>query len=210
VPGGRPQRRARHGARRANGEGSIWLRKDGRYAPTTAGTYKRVQAYARTHDDARRQLTELIRRADQGLPVAAVNWTVAEYLTYWLRQVVREHRRPKAYQGYAGVVRLHLIPGLGKKRLAKLSAQDVRVFITRVRQECQCCKRGRDIARPEPRCCARDDHQCCGRKLSARMVQSIHAVLRNALESAVREELIARNVAKLVQVPAPRYEVNRA
>jgi integrase len=41
------------------------------------------------------------------------------------------------------------------------------------------------------------------------MVQSIHAVLRNALESAVREEIIPRNVAKLVQVPAPRYKINR-
>ena len=41
------------------------------------------------------------------------------------------------------------------------------------------------------------------------MVQSIHAVLRNELESAVREELIPRNVAKLVRVPAPRYKVNR-
>ena len=29
-------------------------------------------------------------------------------------QVVREDRRPKTYQGYEGVVRLHLIPGLGK------------------------------------------------------------------------------------------------
>lgn len=41
------------------------------------------------------------------------------------------------------------------------------------------------------------------------MVQSIHAVLRNALESAVREEIVPRNVAKLVQVPSPRYKINR-
>jgi len=141
--------------------------------------------------------------------VASVNWTVAEYLTYWLREVVREDRRPKTYQGYEGVARLHLIPGLGKKRLGKLTAQDVRMFITRVRQECQCCKRGWDAVRPEPRCCARQNRQCCQTKLSPRMVQSIHAVLRNALEAAVREELIPRNVAKLVRVPAPRYKVNR-
>jgi hypothetical protein len=100
--------------RRANGEGSIWLRKDGRYGyaayvPTTAGIHKRVQGYARSHEDAKK-LTELIRRADQGMPVASVNWTVADYLMYWLRQVVREDRRPKTYQGYEGVVRLHLIP----------------------------------------------------------------------------------------------------
>jgi integrase len=200
--------------KRANGEGSIWLRKDGRYGYaayvlTTAGARKRVQGYARSHDDARKKLTELIRRADQGIPVASVNWTVAEYLTYWLRQVVREDRRPKTYQGYEGVVRLHLIPGLGSKQLAKLSAQDVRTFINRTRQECQCCKHGWDDQREEPRCCAQPGGACCQLRLSARMVQSIHAVLRNAVESAVREEIIPRNVAKLVPVPAPRYKINR-
>jgi len=41
------------------------------------------------------------------------------------------------------------------------------------------------------------------------MVQSIHAVLRNALESAVREEVVPRNVAKLVRVTTPKYAVNR-
>jgi integrase len=209
-----PDSNARGRRRRANGEGSIWLRKDGRYGfaayvPTTAGTYKRIQGYAKTHDDARRKLTALVGRADQGLPVASVNWTVADYLSYWLREVVREDRRPKTYQGYEGVVRLHLIPGLGKKRIGKLSAQDVRLFITRVRRECQCCKHGWDAKRQTAECCARKDAQCCNTKLSARMVQSIHAVLRNALESAVREELIPRNVAKLVRVPAPRYAANR-
>jgi integrase len=207
---GAPARRGKR--RRANGEGSIWLRKDGRYGYaayvlTTAGTYKRVQGYARSYEDARKRLTELVRRADQGVPVASVNWTVAEYLTYWLGQVVREDRRPKTYQGYEGVVRLHLIPGLGSKRLGKLTAQDVRTFITRTRQDCQCCKHGWDAQRDTPRCCVLG--QCCDSRLSVRMVQSIHAVLRNALESAVREEIIPRNVAKLVQVSAPRYKVNR-
>jgi integrase len=214
-PGGQENgatRRARR--RRANGEGSIWLRKDGRYGYaayvlTTAGTIKRIQGYARSHDDARKLLTDLIAKADQGIPVASESWTVAVYLTYWLRLIVREDRRPKTYQGYEGVVRLHLIPGIGKKRLAKLTAQDVRAFITRTRQECQCCKHGWDAQRDNPRCCARQAGQCCQSRLSVRMVQSIHAVLRNALESAVREEIIPRNVAKLVQVPAPRYKINR-
>jgi hypothetical protein len=31
----------------------------------------------------------------------------------------------------------------------------------------------------------------------------VHAVLRNAVEHAVREELVPRNVVKLVRVPAP-------
>jgi integrase len=41
------------------------------------------------------------------------------------------------------------------------------------------------------------------------MVQFIHAVLRNALQTAVREEIIPRNVAKLVKVTTPKYKVNR-
>jgi|SRR5579875_202741 len=99
-----PVSSGRRGKRkRANEEGSIWLRKDGRYGYaayvlTTAGIYKRVQGYARSHEDARRKLTELVQRSDRGIPVASVNWTVTEYLTYWLRHVVREDRRPKTYQ----------------------------------------------------------------------------------------------------------------
>jgi len=150
-----------------------------------------------------------MRQADEGIPVSSENWTVADFLTYRLKHIVSQERRPKTYQGYEGVVRLHLTPGLGKKRLGKLNAQDVRLFINRIRTECQCCRNGWDASRDKPVCCALKAGQCCDSRLSTRMVQSIHAVLRNALECAVREEIIARNVAKLVKVPVPKYKVNR-
>jgi len=41
------------------------------------------------------------------------------------------------------------------------------------------------------------------------MVQFVHAVLRNALECAVREEVIPRNAARLVKIATPQYAVNR-
>jgi Phage integrase, N-terminal SAM-like domain len=209
-----PQGRKSRSRKRANGEGTIYQRKDGRYeaaafVPTTAGTTKWVRVYGRTRDDVRRQLTKLLEQADQGIPVAAESWTLAKYLAYWLEHVVKPERKPRTYQGYEGVVRLYLIPELGNKRLAKLTARDVRVFITRIRAQCLCCKHGVDAARDEPQCCARPGGECCESRLSIRMVQSIHAILRNALESAVREEVIPRNVARLVQVTAPKYTVNR-
>jgi integrase len=200
--------------KRANGEGTIYQRKDGRwegaaFVLTTAGAHRRVRIYAATREAARRKLTRLIEQSDQGIPVASAAWTVQEYLGYWLRTVVLQERRPKTYQGYKGVVRLHLVPGLGRKRLAKLTAQDVRVFLTRLRRECQCCKNGWDAQRKEPQCCARKGSQCCQSTLSPRMVQFVHAVLRNALECAVREEVIPRNAARLVKIAAPQYVVNR-
>jgi integrase len=42
--------------------------------------------------------------------------------------------------------------------------------------------------------------------VSARTVQQVHAVLRAMLSQAVREELISRNVARLVQPPSPDRE----
>jgi integrase len=188
-PEKRKQQRSRR--KRGNGEGSIWPRKDGRYGyaayvPTTAGTLKRVQGYARSHEEARKKLTQMLRQADEGIPVSSENWTMEQYLTYWLDHVVRVERRPKTYQGYEGVVRWHLIPELGKKRLGKLTARDVRLFITRLRESCPCCRNGWDKARAVPRCCAKPKPERCGSRLSVRMVQFIHAVLRNALQTAVR------------------------
>lgn len=98
------QHRAGRGRRkRANGEGTVYQRKDGRwegaaFVLTTAGTYRRIRTYAKTREDARRKLTKLIQQSEQGIPVASATWTVAEYLTYWLRNVVLEERRPKTYQ----------------------------------------------------------------------------------------------------------------
>lgn len=66
-----------------------------------------------------------------------------------------------------------------------------------------------DASRERPVCCALKGAKCCESYLSTRMVQSIHAVLRNAVECAVREEIIPRNVAKLVTISVPSYKVNR-
>jgi hypothetical protein len=86
-------RAARRGRKRANGEGTIYQRKDGRwegaaFVLTTAGTHRRVRTYAATREAARRKLTRLIEQLDQGIPVASAAWTVQEYLGYWLRTVV--------------------------------------------------------------------------------------------------------------------------
>ncbi|GAA4859740.1 site-specific integrase [Kitasatospora terrestris] len=199
--------------KRANGDGSITkvphrdLYLARAYVTTTSGLRKRVSVYGKTRDEAREKLTALQAQDHQGIPVPDTNVKMAEYLTYWLGAVVKVNRRPKTHQGYESVVRVHLIPGLGNKKLRTLKAAEVRTWLARVASTCQCCKNGWDAARRTPECCAAGE--CCDSRLSRRMVQSIHAVLRNALENAVREELILRNVAKLVQVPTPEYGTGR-
>ncbi|MFE0460488.1 tyrosine recombinase XerC [Kitasatospora sp. NPDC058965] len=199
--------------KRANGDGSITRMKNrdlyhGRvYVTTTSGQIKRVSVYGKTRDEVREKMTALQAQEDQGIPTPDTNMKIADYLAYWLVAVVRVNRRPKTYQGYESVVRVHLVPGLGNRKLRTLKATDVRKWLAQVASTCQCCVNKVDQERPEPRCCAVGE--CCEDRLSRRMVQWIHAVLRNALENAVREELILRNVAKLVQVPTPDYSAGK-
>lgn len=203
----------RKGKKRSNGQGSIYQRKDGMwvgaaYVLTTTGHRKRITVSGKTKTIVDRKLREAITQSDRGVPVSAESWTLGRYLEYWLENVVRL-RRPKTYQGYEGVVRRYLVPGLGKKKLTQLKAPEVKAFFTRLETDCRCCTDGIDAARAteDQRCCALGD--CCGKRLSVRTVQFVHAVLRNALQQAMREELIMRNVATLVQVQTPKYRVNR-
>ena len=198
---------SRRTSRRANGEGTIYQRKDGRwegaaYVLTTTGRRARKRVYGRTREEVHAELTAMIGGSHRGLPVSATSQSVADYLTFWLEEVARAKVRPSTFRSYETFVRLYLIPGLGKKKLGRLSATDIRVWLNRTRSTCQCCAQGQDAARPpeQRKCCAIG--QCCGRLISARTAQYLHGILRAALQHAVREDLLPRNVARQVQVSA--------
>jgi integrase len=99
-------------------------------------------------------------------------------------------------------VRLYVTPGLGRKKLAKLTAKDVRTWLDQLRTTCQCCARSLDAARDQPQCCATGT--CCRKRLSPLTLAYVHSVLKSALEHAVREEEIPRNVARNVRMGTPR------
>lgn len=202
--------------RNPNGEGTIYRRKDGRYEGAgyvlmPDGTQRRRRVYGKTREEARKKLTEMLSKSDQGIPAADTTESLGAYLAYWLEHVVRHKVRASTVYSYSKCVNAYIVPQLGKKKVARLSAKDVRLFLDWARLACQCCAQGQDTACPaaKRRCCAATPKRCCERRLSPRMVQYLHAVLRNALQHAVREELVQRNVAKLVQVQTPRYRVGR-
>ena len=189
--------RRRRPRRRANGQGSIYQRKDGRWAGaafvlTADGTYKRVPVYGKTAEEVDAKLTALKNRSNEGLPTEATGWTVSRYADYWLPHVAAVKLRPTTLAVYRSVVGRYIIPGVGKKRLVAVTPADVRVLLARVASSRAPGRKGEaDEDRPV---------------VSARTVQHVHAVLRAMLGQAVREELLARNVARLVQAPSPDRE----
>ncbi|MEU7317637.1 site-specific integrase [Streptomyces sp. NPDC007083] len=191
--------------RNVNGEGSIYQRKDGRWEGTayvlaTDGTYKRRSVYGKTWDDAHDKLTRLKANSHSGLPIAASKMTLSEYLTYWLTHVAKVKVRKTTYVNYESLVRNYIAPGLGKKKIARLSARDIRAFLVKTAQTCQCCAQSKDKARPKAkqRCCALG--QCCRKVPSDRTVRFLLVILRAALQHAVREDELPRNVAKNVEL----------
>ena len=196
--------------RRANGEGTIGRRKDGRYEAKvflrrSDGTYARRSVYGKTRAECRAAMLKLQARAESGLPVSTTTLTVGDYLTYWLHQIAEPAVRRTTFASYEPLVRLYLIPGLGRRRLRDLRAPHIRTWLNTVAQTCQCCAQGKDARRAEkprgkPRCCAKGE--CCGSVPSDITVRYLLKLIRAALQAATEEELIERNVARLVKLRA--------
>jgi integrase len=194
-------------SKRANGEGSIYPFRNGFAAYAWVNTpddrRKRKYVYGKTRDVVHTKWLTLLRQAATR-PVATQTPKLKEYLAYWLDQVVRTSLKPKTAETYAMHVRLYIVPGLGEKRLEKLTVRDVRGWLNLLGEECQCCAQGKDAARRPKlrRCCAIG--ACCGQKLSRRTVIDVRAVLRSALSNAVTDELIDRNVAMGIKLQSAR------
>ena len=163
----------------ANGEGSVWLRADGRwsgsaYVRTVGDRVERRYVYGKTRKDTMQKLAELQKRHNDGLPAGSTTLTVERYLLEWLEHM-RHHVRPQTYTGYESNVRLHIIPHIGQKKLGRLTVRDVRLMVDNLRAG----------------------------GLSPRMVQWVHSTIRNALQHGFSEELVTRNVAKGVRIEQP-------
>ncbi|MQY33303.1 hypothetical protein SRB17_12640 [Streptomyces sp. RB17] len=163
--------------RNPNGAGTITKRKDGRYQCAVYvlqpdGTRARKFAYGKTWAECDAKRRELLDKVDQGVPVPTRSAKLSEWLPYWVENVIKARRKLSTYDKYEAHVRLYLVPMLGAKRLESLSVPDVRRFLVGLEQE-----------------------------TTAATAKESHRVLRSALSSAYREEMITRNVAKLVEPP---------
>lgn len=163
--------------RNPNGAGTITKRKDGRYQCAVYvlqpdGTRARKFAYGKTWQECDTKRRELLAKVDQGVPVPTRSAKLSEWLPYWLENIIKPRRKLSTYDKYEAHVRLYLVPLLGAKRLEPLAVADVRRFLVRLEKA-----------------------------TTAATAKESHRVLRSALSSACLEELIARNVAKLVEPP---------
>jgi integrase len=161
--------------KRGNGEGSIYFRKsDEKWVGSiTLENRKRKVFYGKTRKEVQEKLKVALREQQQSTLITAPKQTLAQFLTEWLENSQRQSVRPRTYERYEELVRLHIVPALGRHELQKLSAQHLQAFYAKK----------------------------VGEGLSATTVNHFHNVLHKALDTAVKWNLVARNVCDLVSPP---------
>ena len=165
--------------RRANGEGTITRRADGRYAAAIFvtrpdGTRDRKWVYARTRADVAGKLIAIALQERDAAPLPTRPPTVGEYLDYWLPEVVAPGLRPTTASTYRTAVELYLKPELGHISLDQLTVAHVQRYLN--------MKLHRGDSVPK--------------------VRWIRQVLSSALSRAARDEVVRRNVALLTTIPS--------
>lgn len=114
--------------RRTHGEGSVYMRKDGRAAASAIYEDKRITKYGKTKKEAREKLDAYLDDLKKGKVVIGPKQTVAQYLTHWLEDTHRLVIELTTLARYRAVLRIHIIPVLGHIQLNKLSREHIQAL----------------------------------------------------------------------------------
>lgn len=159
--------------RRTQGEGSAYMRKDGRAAASIMYEGKRITKYGKTKTEAKQKLDAYLSNLKAGKIVIGPKQTVKQYLEHWLENVHRLKIELTTLDRYRSVLRAHLIPAFGHLQLNQLTREQVQAFYV----------------------------EKLDSGLGSRRITFIHAVLSAALKDAVIHEVLAQNVCEHVTLP---------
>lgn len=166
--------------KRGNREGSIYRRKsDGLWVGSiTLDSGKRKVFYGKRQQEVIEKVKKALYEQQQGtLPTLSPKQTVAQFLQIWLESSQVQSKRPRTYERYEEVVRLHIVPALGRYQLQRLTAQQVQAFYA--------------------------DKLKVG--LSPTTVSTFHTVLHSALKTAKKWKLVTENVCDFVDPPRTEH-----
>ena len=178
--------------KRANGEGNIRKRADGRWEGRyTAGyrpeTGKRIikNVLGKTQAECKAKLKKAIEES-QALDISRANeYTVATWLRTWFELYAKPHIRPSTMNYYHRNIEQHVAPAIGDIPLNKLTTRDLQ----KLYNDLQSNGRLRKVQKKKKP------------GLSNSTVRGIHMMLHNALDRAVKEKLILSNPTENCIIP---------
>ena len=181
------------GRKRKNGEGTVRLRKDGRWEGRIVigydenGLPKTKNVLAKTKGECIEKLKALKSTITPDTPVKLkADMPFGEWLDHWYETYCKPNARPATQRTYEGYIRLYLHPRLGSIPLNKVTTSDIQQMCTWMMTE------------------ARVDQKNGEGGLSDSQVINCYSLCDRVLEKAVTEKLIVRNPAKGCKLPPDR------
>lgn len=176
--------------KRSNGEGTIYKRPDGRwcaqYIIMVNGKDKRKTVYGKTQKEVKEKLKAL--KSDNLTEPEPHN---SEYtLASWMRQWLEDYKKPAVkvttYQGYWMIYRSHIEKSqIAEVILSQLTTAALQKYYN------QLWASGRSDGKGG---------------LSPRMVRYVYVLIHGALEQAIRNELLEKNVNQYVTIPGKEHK----
>lgn len=165
--------------KKANGEGSISKRSDGRYMARYTVNGKRRAIYGATHEEVRVKLNEVLNDIAKGTYIAPQKDTVGMWLKEWLVTYALPTVKQSTYISYEGYVRIHLEPELGNVKLTALTTEQIQRFFNKKYRGYQ------------------------GKKgLSPKTLKNMYNMFNATLEQAVINNRLIRNPLRGVKLPS--------
>lgn len=172
--------------KRGNNEGSIFKRKDGKWCATITigtndeGSQKKKCLYGKTRQEVAEKLNQTLHSIQQGTFTPTNRIKVSEWLQTWLFEYKKPSVRPSTFANYEMFVRVHLAPAIGGLLLKDLSPQHLQRLYN------------------EKLVSGKVDGSGC---LSAASVRYMYVVIHEALDQALRNNLVTRNVSNATKLP---------
>ena len=180
--------------RRANGEGNIRKRKDGRWEGRYTAGYdpesgKRIikNVLGKTQAEVKEKLKSAISESQKLDVSKAGTYTVSSWVKTWYEVYAEPRIRPNTKAYYTNYIENHIIPGIGDVPLDKLTTIQIQRFYNNLQ------KSGRVQRKNFP--------PLKDASLSPRVVRGVHTLLHNCLEQAVAERLLLTNPAQGCKLP---------
>ena len=178
--------------KRANGEGSIRKKPNGRWEgrytqgidPNTGRAIQKSVS-ARTQAECKEKLAKAIRD-NRGIPVNHnEDYTVAEWCRLWFETYSKPVIRPNTAKTYENMIENHIVPAIGGVKLKRLTAIQIQKMYndSKTKGRVQRFEKKTDTA------------------LSGSTVRRIHMVLSSALKQAVKERIIPYNPCDNCRIP---------
>lgn len=167
--------------RRANGEGSLYKRKDGTWtAQYTDCNGKKRYLYGKTQQIVKDKLKEAIKQNDTGIALDTKKITFSSWIAEWLEVYAKPVIRPRTYQVYHVQIHQHIIPAFPKVLLKDVREDMLQKFLNDMLER-------------------RLDGKPGG--YSRTMVNHTRVRLYSSLEKATELGLIPRNPARKLTLP---------